>query len=120
MMAVGKVLEQAKADILFIDPYAGAKVLEEYALLAPDQIPIRLLCEEGKYKAALKPAIEKWRRQFGASHPLEVRAASPRKLHDRHIMLDGSIVWTIGQSFQCSCGTFSFRHHKDDRATSRG
>jgi hypothetical protein len=47
----------------------------------------------------LKPAIEKWRRQFGATRPLEVRAAPPRKLHDRHIMLDRLDVWTVGQSF---------------------
>jgi hypothetical protein len=50
MMTVEKVLGQAKSDILFIDPYADAKVLEEYALLAPEQIPIRLLCEERKYR----------------------------------------------------------------------
>lgn len=96
--AVGKVLGTATSDILMVDPYADEKVLTDYAVLAPDNVTVRLLAE-GHYKKSLKPAAEHWVRQFGTTRPLFVRLAPPKRLHDREILIDGNKAWSLGQSF---------------------
>ena len=40
---VSKVLEEAKRDVLIVDPYMDAKVLTDFAPLAAEQVTIRLL-----------------------------------------------------------------------------
>jgi hypothetical protein len=52
-----------------------------------------------KHKKTLKPAAEKWVKQFGQARSLEVRLAAANTLHDRLIVTDGTSVWTLGQSF---------------------
>jgi hypothetical protein len=99
--AVGKVLAMAKAEVLMVDPYADAKVLTDYAVLAKENISVRLLSDTAHcYQATLKPAAQRWKQQFGALRPLEVRLAPAKALHDRLIQVDGSTVWTLGQSFK--------------------
>jgi hypothetical protein len=98
LMRVGTVLDGAKTDALLIDPYADAKVLE-YAVLAPERVRIRVLTDKEKHKPSLKPAVEAWVKQHGATRPLEVRLARPPALHDRYIMIDGQVPWMVGQSF---------------------
>jgi len=41
--AVSNVLSVAKSDVLLIDPYADAKILTDYAVLAPEQVNMRVL-----------------------------------------------------------------------------
>lgn len=96
---VGKVLEQSTNDFLIVDPYADEKLLDQFARQANEGIAIRILAEEGKLKSTLSPSKERWISQFGASRPLEVRAATAGTLHDRLIVIDGSKAWAIGQSF---------------------
>jgi hypothetical protein len=99
--AVGKVLAMAKAEVLMVDPYADAKVLTDYGVLAKGNISVRLLSDTAYcYQATLKPAAQRWKQQFGALRPLEVRLAPARALHDRLIQVDGSTVWVLGQSFK--------------------
>jgi hypothetical protein len=98
--AVAEVLAMAKADVLMIDPYADAKALTHYAVLANENVSVRLLADAADYKASLKPAAEFWGQQHGALRPLEVRLAPAKTLHDRLIQLDGSTVWVLGQSFK--------------------
>lgn len=98
--AVGKVLGTAKTDVLMVDPYADEKVLTDYALLAPEQVSIRLLADQADYKKSLKPAAERWVQQFGHTRPLSVRLAAAKTLHDRLILVDGATAWTLGQSFK--------------------
>ena len=98
--AVIKVLGTAKVDVMMIDPYASEKVLTDYAVLAPDQVSVRLLTDQADYKKSLKPALEHWLKQFGSTRPLSVRLAAPTTLHDRLILIDGSTAWTLGQSFK--------------------
>ena len=99
--AVGKVLGTAKSDVLMVDPYADEKAIMEYALLAPDNVSVRLMADAApnKHKKTLKPAAEKWVQQFGQARPLEVRLAAADTLHDRLIVIDGTDVWALGQSF---------------------
>jgi hypothetical protein len=98
--AVSRVLGTAKADMLMVDPYADEKVLTDYAVLAPEQVNVRLLTDQASYKKTLKPATGHWAQQFGSTRPLSVRLAAPRTLHDRAILVDRSTAWTLGQSFK--------------------
>ena len=59
MMAVGKVLKQAKADILFIDPYAGAKVLEENGATGPRSDPHSPVMRGGQVQGGIEASDRK-------------------------------------------------------------
>jgi hypothetical protein len=63
-------LGTAKTDVLMVDPYADEKALTDYAVLAPDQVSVRLLADQADYKKSLKPAAERWVQQFGQTRPL--------------------------------------------------
>jgi hypothetical protein len=97
--AVGKALDEAKTDVLMVDPYADGKVLTDYAVLAPDTVSVRLLTGKETHKSTLKPAAERWAQQLGSARPLEVRLIASKPLHDRLILVDGKTAWTLGQSF---------------------
>ena len=84
--------------VLMIDPYADEKLVSEYALLAPDSVAVRILTDAADYKPTLKPAADRWIKQWPA-RPLAVRLAPDRTLHDRMIVIDGVVVWSLGQSF---------------------
>jgi hypothetical protein len=98
LTAVGKVLGTAKRDVLIVDPYMDEKALTDFALLAPEGIPIRLLADRKAHKATLVPAHQRWSAQFGARRPIDVRCAPSGQLHDRVIFLDGVTVWLLSQS----------------------
>jgi hypothetical protein len=72
--AVGKVLSTAKSDVLMIDPYADATVLWDYAVAAPEQVSVRVLADAAHPQPSLKPAAERWMKQFGPTRPLTVAA----------------------------------------------
>jgi hypothetical protein len=95
--AVGKALSTATADVFIVDPFADAKLLTDYAVLAPDTVSVRVLAE-ATYSKSLKPAAQHWAPQM--KQPLEVRLGAPRTLHDRAILIDGKTAFTLGQSFK--------------------
>ena len=97
--AIGKVLNTAKSDVLMIDPYADAKVLTDYTILAPEHVSVRVLAE-WPYLQSLKPAAGHWAKQLGPARPLSVRLAADGTLHDRLILIDATTAWTLGQSFK--------------------
>jgi hypothetical protein len=98
---IGKVLSDAKKDVFIIDAYMDAKVLTDFALLATEQVAIRLLADSFYTKAAaLQPAAMRWVQQYGAARPLETRLTEPRLLHDRLIIIDGAHVWSLTQSLK--------------------
>lgn len=99
MTAVGKVLETAQDDVLLVDPYSDHKVLTDFALLAPEDVTVRLLAVQEDRKPTLKPAAERWVQEHGPRRPLQVRLAPHRKLHDRLIFVDRKEVWALSQSF---------------------
>ena len=57
--AVGKALGSATTDIFIVDPYSDAKLLTDYAVLAPDNVSVRVLAG-AIYRTSLKPAAEHW------------------------------------------------------------
>lgn len=99
MAAVGKVLQEAKQDVLMVDPYMDMTALEHFAVLTPEQVPLRLLADQRDHKATLKPAVARWAAQHGTRRPITARLAAPKSLHDRLIVVDGTVAWTLTQSF---------------------
>ncbi len=95
---VGKAMSEAKSDVLMVDPYADHKALTDYAVLAPDNVSVRLLAKNGR-SDLLKPAVDRWRQQWGNARPLAVRLAPANTLHDRLILVDRKTAWMVGQSF---------------------
>jgi hypothetical protein len=99
LRAVQRVFEGATLNILIVDPYLDEKILTEFALLAPDKIPLRLLTDAASHKPSLIPAMAHFKKQYGNERPLEARAATAKSLHDRMVAIDNLRIWTVGQSF---------------------
>jgi hypothetical protein len=96
--AIDKVMSDAVSDVFIVDPYMEANALTEFAVLAPEQVPLRLMADQAHLKPSLSPAAARWTEQFGASRPLSVRLAPARSLHDRLIAVDRAVVWLLSQS----------------------
>lgn len=98
LTALAGVMTGATQSVLLIDTYADGNLLDEYALQSKERIAIRVLTGT-QCKPGLAPAVKAWIAQFGDLRPLEVRIAAPKSLHDRLIIVDDRVVWTLGQSF---------------------
>ena len=92
------MVQAATSDLLIVDPYLDEKALTDYALLAREDVRVRLLADEKAHKASLKPAAARWSIQFKGLRPLEVRLAPAKSLHDRLIIVDEATVWVLTQS----------------------
>ena len=99
MAAVSRMFASTKIELLIVDPHLDEKIFTEFALLAPDGVKLRLLCDAAGYKPTLVPALKKWTQQNGATRPAEVKIAPARTLHDRLVVVDRTLVWSVGQSF---------------------
>ncbi|MDY0871188.1 hypothetical protein [Dongia rigui] len=97
--AVSKVFAEAKLEILIVDPYLDSKVLEVFAVGAPEGVRMRLMADSRDVKPTFKPAVELWVKQYGAKRPVEARLSPPRTLHDRAIFVDQKRAWSLTQSF---------------------
>jgi hypothetical protein len=97
LVAVGQALERAKSYALIIDPFADHRILDEFARLAPDGIEVRVLTRN-RHGPGLMPAVKRWNEQV-ENRPVEVRTLPHDDLHDRFIVIDGTEVWSTGQSF---------------------
>jgi len=101
MQVVGRVLAKATQDALIVDAYMGSKVFTDFAPTAPQGVSVRLLTDSFYTKPeALRPGMTRWKQQFGGARPLEVRSSKPRALHDRLIVADGTLVWSLTQSLE--------------------
>lgn len=92
------ILKEATKDVLIVDPYMNGQAVTDVVALCPDGLPRRLLADEGAYKVDLKPAVESWIKQFGAT--LEARLTPPRALHDRLIIIDFDTAYILTQSIK--------------------
>lgn len=97
--ALSKILSEATDTVMFIDPYADANLLTDFAVLVPEGVTTKVLADAGSRKAALAPALKHWVQQYGENRPLEGRLAPDRSLHDRLIIVDERESWSLGQSF---------------------
>lgn len=97
--AVRKILNTAEADVLLVDAHADASVLTDYAVLAPDNVAVRLLTGWLEHKANLHSAVRNWQHRFGDARPLSIRLAAAERLPDRLILVDSATAWALGASF---------------------
>jgi hypothetical protein len=91
---IRKIIEPAKQDIFFIDPYLDAEFVSRYLPHVNSGVTIRLLARE-KLKT-LMPAAELYAQQSGAA--INVRSVSG--FHDRYIIVDGNACYQSGASFK--------------------
>lgn len=91
---VRKLIETAKVDILFVDPYLDATFVSSYLPHVPDGTPVRLLAREKV--AALKSAIT----SFTAQTKLAAEIRIGLGFHDRYIFVDGLACYQSGASFK--------------------
>lgn len=97
MIALGKIFKGATKDVLIVDPYMDETALSDFALMVPETVPIRLLSDNLSVKPTLRPARDRWLKQY-TSRPLEARLAPDRTLHDRVIIIDGNAAYISTQS----------------------
>jgi hypothetical protein len=101
LQVVGKLLAEARRDVLVVDPYMDSKVFTDFGPTAPPGVSVRLLTDSHYTRIeAVRPAMLRWIQQFGNSRPIEVRLSAARALHDRLIFADGSKVWSLTQSLK--------------------
>jgi hypothetical protein len=89
-----RIIETAKTDILFVDPYLNAEFVSRYLPHVTSGVTVRLL---GHHKASsLLSAAEAFAKQYG--HRIEIRSAA--NLHDRWLFIDGRDCYQSGASFK--------------------
>ena len=96
-MALGKVFKTATNDVLIVDPYMDETTLSDFALMVPEKVPIRLLSDNFYVKPTLRPARDRWLKQY-PSRLVEARLTPDRTLHDRDIIIDGTAAYGSTQS----------------------
>jgi hypothetical protein len=97
--ALSKILTEARSTVMFVDPYADANLLTDFAVLVPEGVKTLILADAHGRKATLAPAVKHWALQYSSARPLEARLAPERSLHDRLIIVDEQDSWSLGQSF---------------------
>ena len=88
--ALQQILQQARSEVIIIDPYVDVQVLDHIAALDP-VIKVQLITEH--IKGMFRAAYAKLMQQRGN---LEVRTAA--HFHDRFVILDGSACYQLGSS----------------------
>lgn len=91
---VRKVIEAAKTDLLFVDPYLDAEFVSRYLPHVSQGVVVRLLGRERMI--TLLPAVELLRQQTGLM--IEVRSGGG--FHDRYVFVDGQSCYQSGASFK--------------------
>lgn len=91
---VRKIIELAKQDLLFVDPYLDAEFVSRYLSHVSKGVTIRLLARERL--TTLLPAVDLFAKQLGCT--IEVRSA--QHFHDRYVFIDRNACYQSGASFK--------------------
>ncbi|WP_176047400.1 hypothetical protein [Burkholderia sp. BCC1644] len=91
---VRKVVEAAKNELLFVDPYLDAEFVSRYLPHVAPGVTVRLLGRERM--TTLLPAVELLRQQNSVT--IEVRSATG--FHDRYVFVDRLSCYQSGSSFK--------------------
>jgi hypothetical protein len=91
---VRKIIEPAKQDLLFVDPYLDAEFVSRYLPHVAAGVVIRLLTREKV--ATLLPAVDLYARQSGGV----VHVRSVYGFHDRYVIVDRAACYQSGASFK--------------------
>ena len=90
-----KVIETARTDVFFVDPYLDAEFVSRYLPYVAEGVSIRLLGGPKK-RATLLPAVDSFAQQSG--RPVAVRVSDG--LHDRYLFIDEAACYLSGASFK--------------------
>jgi hypothetical protein len=96
LAAISTILNDARRDVLIVDPYADAVIVTDFLVSVPEGVGVRLLSDKANLKPTLKPAVDRYAEQFGSARSLEVRVGPKKSLHDRLIFVDNKKVYTMG------------------------
>ena len=90
-----KMIETARTDVFFVDPYLDADFVSRYLPYVAEGVTIRLLGGPKK-QTTLLPAVESFAQQFGSS--VSVRVSDG--FHDRYLFIDRAACYFSGASFK--------------------
>lgn len=99
LSSLNRVISEAKCRVMFVDPYADANLLTDFAVAAAEGVNINILAGDGQVKPGLAPAVRAWKTQYGSTRPVELRTARRGEIHDRAIFVDDANAWSMGTSF---------------------
>jgi hypothetical protein len=91
---VRKIIETAKQDLLFVDPYLDAEFVSNYLGHVSPGVTVRLLTRERL--TTLLPAVD----LFAKQHKLTINVRSAPGFHDRYVFVDGKLCYQSGASFK--------------------
>ena len=91
---IRKVIETAKSEVFFVDPYLDAEFVSRYLPHTASGVSIKLLTN--KCIPQLIPAVAQFRAQSGSI--IEVRSATG--FHDRYLFVDRTTCYHSGASFK--------------------
>jgi hypothetical protein len=91
---IRKIIEVARLDLLFVDPFLDAEFVSRYLPHISTGVTTRLLAREKL--ATLLPAVDALARQTHMN--VEVRSAP--NFHDRYVFVDKSACYQSGASFK--------------------
>lgn len=89
-----RIIETAKQDLLFVDPYLDAEFVSRYLSHVTNGVTVRLLAREKL--ATLLPAVDLFAKQSGFG--IQVRSAPG--FHDRYVLVDHAACYQSGASFK--------------------
>jgi len=88
------LIEMAKQDLLFVDPYLDAEFVSRYLSHVSGGVTVRLLAREKL--PTLLPAVDLFAKQSGCT--IQVRSAP--HFHDRYVFVDRNSCYQSGASFK--------------------
>ena len=89
-----RVIEVAKQDLLFVDPYLDAEFVSRYLSHVSLGVVIRLLARERL--GTLLPAVD----LFAKQSQLAIQVRSAPHFHDRYVFVDSNACYQSGASFK--------------------
>ena len=90
-----KVIETAKTEVFFVDPYLDADFVSRYLPYVAEGVSIRLLGGPKK-RGTLLPAVDSFAQQY--QRHVTVRVSNG--LHDRYLFIDNAACYLSGASFK--------------------
>lgn len=91
---IRKIIEQAKDEIFFVDPYMNHEFVSKYMKLINSNIKVRLLTNSST--DSLITALDLFTKQSG----IDVEIRTSNSLHDRFIFVDRRDCYLSGASFK--------------------
>ena len=90
-----KVIEPARSDVFFVDPYLDAEFVTRYLPHVAVGTSVRLLGGP-KRMATLLPAVDLFAMQSG----LPIQVHSSHDIHDRYLFIERAVCYVSGASFK--------------------